>query len=78
MSRFVVIKGVAVLNDQIYPFGSEFGCDFISHKPGVLGIFKYDLVADRWLDVSFFNCEAHLRFVCADGNCLHLWRETNY
>ena len=77
MSREVVVKGVVVLNDQIYLFGYEY--DFISqYLSGVISIFKYDIVSDRWLDVSFFDCEAHWRFVCADGNCLHLWRENNY
>ena len=78
MSRNAVVKGATVLNDQIYVVGSEFGCYFTSKLSGVLGIFKYDPVADHWLDVSFFDYEAHRRFVClcADGNCLHLWRET--
>ena len=78
MSRDVAVKGATVLNDQIYVVGSEFGCNLISDLSGVLGIFKYDPVADRWLDVAFFDCKAYSRFVClcADGNCLHLWRET--
>ena len=62
MSRDVVVKGVTVLNDQIYDVGSEFGCYFTSQLSGVLDIFKYDPVADRWLDVSFFDCEAHSTF----------------
>ena len=77
ISRDVVVTGVTVSNDQFYVVGSEFGCHFTSQCSGNLGIFKYDPHADRWLDVSFFNCKAHWRFVClcADGNCLHLWRE---
>ena len=75
ISKSARVQGTTVLNDEIYVFGSNYFCQ----SRNGLDVFKYDPVANRWLDVSFLDCSVsrYSRFevVCADDHCLHLWRE---
>ena len=66
------------MNDEIFVVGSQDS----RQLTGGLDVFKYDPVANRWLDVSFLDCSqnsvrwySRFEVVCAAGHCLHLWRE---